>query len=304
MNDDELDNMTNDLIERYMAHLRGRGPEPDLSVLPPSRQAAIVDQFRIIAALADRDIELPPLEEDPVAVRLGLIDVPVSPTIIAPREPANDALETRLIEMASRFDGQVAVDVAPLWARDTPTGLRPVAECSALGEVVAVFVTVRDDDHPDMLGPFLGRYPNITAVSLVSPDAEHAAVVYPGDVHGRIDPVRGWIPPTAIEMAEPLALSLGRLFERCLPDWHRTATLDDVTGDADLHVIATYVSQRELGLARLARPRLAYKKSGVQALQSVDAAAIADLVIAVQSGNLTDTELLSGITGIAEAAAA
>lgn len=63
-----------DLVEAYLAFLRGRGPEPDLSGLPPDRRETILGQFEIVAALADRDPELPPLEQDPVALRLGLLD--------------------------------------------------------------------------------------------------------------------------------------------------------------------------------------------------------------------------------------
>lgn len=60
------------LIEEYLQFLRGRGPEPDVSDLPPDRREAIAGQFEIVKALADRDAELPPLAQDPVARRLGL----------------------------------------------------------------------------------------------------------------------------------------------------------------------------------------------------------------------------------------
>lgn len=61
-----------DLLEEYLRHLRGQGTEPDLSDLPPDRCALIAGQFEIVKALADRDPNLPPIEEDPVARRLGL----------------------------------------------------------------------------------------------------------------------------------------------------------------------------------------------------------------------------------------
>lgn len=60
------------LIEEYQLFLRGRGPEPDLSELPPHLQETIRGEFRIVRALADRHPELPPIEQDPVAIRLGL----------------------------------------------------------------------------------------------------------------------------------------------------------------------------------------------------------------------------------------
>lgn len=72
-NSEELDNLNDALIEEYLRFLRGLGPQPDLSGLPASRREAITGQFEIVAALADRDTELPPLEQDPVAQRLGLV---------------------------------------------------------------------------------------------------------------------------------------------------------------------------------------------------------------------------------------
>jgi hypothetical protein len=304
MNDDELDNIVDDLVERYVAYLRGQGPKPDLSVLPPDRQADLLEEFKIIAALADRDSELPPLDQDPVAVRLGLVGRPNAPTVVAPRGPADDLVEASLNDVASRFDRQVAVDFRPPWARDAPAGLRPVAECSALGEAVAVFVSDRNSCESGTLAAFLDRHPYIAAISLVSRDAQRATLVYPGDVHGRVDPLHGWIPPQLTGAIEPLTLSLGRLFEQCLPVWDRTATLDEITDDADLHDTATDISQRELATARQARPRLAYKKAGAQVLQTMNASMIADIVLAVQSGQVDDDDLLDDIARIADPAAA
>ncbi|WP_406170218.1 hypothetical protein OIE52_39010 [Streptomyces canus] len=61
-----------DLVEDCLRFLRGQGPEPDLSDLAPEQREAIAGQFEIVKALADRDPELPPLGQDPVARRLGL----------------------------------------------------------------------------------------------------------------------------------------------------------------------------------------------------------------------------------------
>ncbi|MGW5429985.1 hypothetical protein ACWET9_22645, partial [Streptomyces sp. NPDC004059] len=61
-----------DLIEDYLKFLRDQGPEPDLSKLPAEQREAITGQFEVVKALADRDAELPPLAQDPVARRLGL----------------------------------------------------------------------------------------------------------------------------------------------------------------------------------------------------------------------------------------
>ena len=64
--------MSDDLIEEYLRFLRGLGPEPDLSGLPSDRREVVLGQFEVVRALADLDPELPPLDQDPVARRLGL----------------------------------------------------------------------------------------------------------------------------------------------------------------------------------------------------------------------------------------
>lgn len=86
--DEELERRLDALIEEYQLHLRGQGPEPDLSDLPPDRQAAVREDFRIVRALADRDPELPPIDQDPVAIRLGLVTGTSSPTLAVSARPA------------------------------------------------------------------------------------------------------------------------------------------------------------------------------------------------------------------------
>lgn len=56
-----------ELIEEYLQFLRGSGPEPDLSGL----SVEVLSELEIVKLLADRR-ELPPIENDPVAKRLGL----------------------------------------------------------------------------------------------------------------------------------------------------------------------------------------------------------------------------------------
>ena len=58
---EEIDELT----EQYLRHLRGQGPEPDLSALPEGLRAKVDGQFatiRTLRALADCGPELPPLD--------------------------------------------------------------------------------------------------------------------------------------------------------------------------------------------------------------------------------------------------
>lgn len=62
-----------DLIEAQLRHLRYGAPPPDLSGLPPAEREHEEGLLRLVTALADRYPQTPPLEQDPVARRLGLV---------------------------------------------------------------------------------------------------------------------------------------------------------------------------------------------------------------------------------------
>ncbi|MET7713720.1 hypothetical protein [Streptomyces sp. NPDC005407] len=102
---DGLTSMVDDLIESYLLFLRGRGPEPDLSALPPGRRAQVLEQQEIVSALADRDPALPPVEDDPVALRLGLVRAAPGPL----REQIAAALEGAALVSFIADDGHPAM---------------------------------------------------------------------------------------------------------------------------------------------------------------------------------------------------
>jgi hypothetical protein len=308
--DDDLDNTTDDLIERYLLFLRGRGPEPDLSVLPADRRAKVRGQLEIVAALADRETELPPIEEDPVAIRLGLVEAGSSHHMdVAPSNSdddcADDAVMTALSDLAFRFKEQVTLDTARVWMPPAPAGLEPVATCIALGEVVAVFVADVEDwsREPETVARFFRQHPGVSAVALVSADAERAVVLTAADAHDSVDPVRGWLAPHSPSLPEPLGIALGRHFDQCLPDWERVADLDELLGLGDLTTTASEISSAQIAEALRGRPRLAHKKDALETLAAIDSSAVAAVVVEVQSGRLAAGEFLDRIAQLAEAAA-
>jgi hypothetical protein len=311
--DDELDNTVDDLIEQYVLFLRGLGPEPDLSVLPADRRAKVMEQFKIVAALADRDPELPPIEDDPVAMRLGLVDSARSDRTNTDRPSTpdddcgsnDDQVMISLHDLAFRFNQQVAVDFAPAWASRAPAGMRSVAQCTALGETVAVFVAdVEEWSHePEPVAKFFRQHPDISAVGLVSEDAERAVVVTAADAQYSVDPVRGWLAPHSPASPEPLGIALGRHFDRCLPEWERVADLDELLGLGDLNAAASEISSAQIAVALRAKPRLAHKKESLRALSALDSSAITAVVAEVQSGRLAGDELVDRVARLAEAAA-
>ena len=231
---EELENRNDALIEEYLLFLHGRGPEPDLSDLPPSRRDEIREQFKIVKALADRGPELPPLEQDPVARRLGLVGPGASSSaLILPgvrhRDAgAGDLLEASLDEVAFRFQRRIVIEHAPAWSPDAPQGLRAVAQCAVLAEAVAVFVGDTDAraELPERLTRFFGLHPEVSAACVSSPDAEQAVVFSPADVTRSLNPALGWLDPHRPNSPEPLGLALGRFFEQRLPRWDQVAAAD------------------------------------------------------------------------------
>lgn len=74
---DETSNHIGDIIEAELQYLRGEGPPVDLSGFDEKTQAEAVGIIKVIEALAGSLPASPPLERDPVAIRLGLVDGPI-----------------------------------------------------------------------------------------------------------------------------------------------------------------------------------------------------------------------------------
>jgi alpha-glucoside transport system substrate-binding protein len=65
------DAAVDELIEAYLACLRGEGPPPDLAGLNPDERARVQQVFELLDAVTDVGRELPAFEDDPVARGLG-----------------------------------------------------------------------------------------------------------------------------------------------------------------------------------------------------------------------------------------
>jgi hypothetical protein len=312
----EFDDIASGIVEQYLLFLRGRGPEPDLSGLTGDQQAAMRDQLDIVEALADREPALPPLEQDPVAIRLGLGDDP-PPDTGSSASPATDSAHgsrTRhgdvpirgvLEGLKSRFDGQVTVDYAPVWASWTRDRLVPLAQCSSLGNSLALFASPLDGwaDEPDGVAVFLRRHPDIAAVGLVSADAGQAVIVTAADSNRCIDPVRGWLEPGSVAVPDALEHALDRYFERRIPRWDRVASLDEMLDIGDFTSDAVAITETEIAAALRAKPRLAHKKQALQALALLDPRLLAAVIVEVQTTRLAGDRLVERLVRLGEAAA-
>jgi hypothetical protein len=304
---EELENLNDALIEEYLLFLRGRGPEPDLSDLPLSRREEIRGQFKIVKALADRGSELPPLEQDPVARRLGLVEpgasssAPILPGVWHPDAGAGDLLEASLDEVVFRFQGRIIIERAPAWSADAPQGLRAVAQCAVLAEAVAVFTGDTDAraELLERLTRFFRLRPKISAACVSSPDGEQAVVFSPADVTRSLNPALGWLDPHYPNSPEPLALALSRFFEQRLPRWDRVAAADVFATMDALDAEPAEVLDAQIASALRARPRLEFRKDGQRVLAEIDRARMVSLVVAVQTGDLDADEFVEELTEMA-----
>jgi hypothetical protein len=323
----EFDDLSSELVDRYLLFLRGRGPEPDTSELSGDQRRRLREQFAIVAALADRAPALPPLDSDPVAIRLGLVaagagepagaGLPAGARLRADVGAAagaglpagsragQDPVREVLRQLELRFDRQVAVDYAPAWGRWHSAELTAVAQCSALGSSIALFTTpqVPRAGEPAGVAIFLRQHPDIAAVCLSSPDAREAVLLTAADVNASVDPVRGWLEPGVHTAADLLEVTLGRYFEARLPRWERVAALSDLIDLGDVAADAAAVSAAALASARRMRPRLQYKREAVAALKALDPASIGRVVVDVQAGRLSGNALVSRLAALAEAVA-
>src|ERR1700729_4155203 len=304
----DSDEQLNDIVDRYLRFLRGKGPEPDLGHLTAPQRKAVRARLEIIDALADRGPAVPALNDDPVAMRLGLVPDRRpggngTPQVYAPEpEAAPGPVHRVLDELESRFGGNVVIDLSPAWKQWRTADAAPLAQCSALGDNIALFVTDQTDwdDEPAQLASFLRINPDVSAVALASRDAARAAVFSAAACNQAIDPVRGWVPPGAFIVTDSFDLTLRHYFEQRLPRWDRVAGLAEILETGDIAADALEVVTDEIGAELRTRPRLEHKRRALEALGQVNPAVLSALIVAVQTGTLTDIDLAGRVSALAE----
>jgi hypothetical protein len=283
-------------VEALLRHLRGRGPDamtggsvPDEpSGAPADGLSALLD-----AIVDSAEVVHPPFDEDPAAIRLGLVP---------PSTP--DALVVSLRELAHRLGGQLDIE---LLTGDDPGegGWRPRAVARTLNEVVLV-VAVGDERlavHLDRVAGVFATRPTTTAVTLVSTATWLAVVVTEADCVAAIDPRTGWAAPALPRDPEPFTIALGRHLERSLPRWDEIARLDEMLVlTRDERDLVTAVGR--VVADRLGRPaRIPTKRAALAELAPLTAGAVAEVIEDVQSGLLAGDDLLGRIRGLAGAGA-
>jgi hypothetical protein len=216
----------------------------------------------------------------------------------------HDARPTRRVldELESAFDGQVVIDWSPSWADWYAEGLEPLAQCSVLGDVMALFITehVRGTEEPVQIASFLRGHPDISAVGLVSRDASSAAIMSAAICTRAIDPVRGWLEPGSFVVTESFDLTLTRYLQHRLPRWDRVSGLTELLELGDVAADARQIVADEIDSALRTRPRLVHKRQAQEALRKVDPQALSALIVAVQVGSVSGSELVNRVRELAE----
>ncbi len=65
-----------DLVDAYVRYLEGAADLPSLEGIDPTTRAEATELFRLLDASWDSAVDLPPFEEDPVAIALGFVPAP------------------------------------------------------------------------------------------------------------------------------------------------------------------------------------------------------------------------------------
>lgn len=280
-----------ELVDEQLRYLRGEGRELDLTGLTDDERADVLELLDVVDALADSLPASPPIEEDPVAVRLGLVDRGRAPSPVDLSDPVMVSAQ----ELAYRFDGAVEVEAVPAPAGE-PGRWRPALVCRSLAEMVLVVVYDPDTERPaagDARALFHDN-PNLSAVTFTAPDATAAAVVVPGDSVDRLVPAMGWRTPAQLTW-EPLRLALGRYFDRSMPQWDEVTSLPPGDLLEDLASDAGGIVTEKLREVANTRPQLAHKRSARAFVNALDPGVFVAWVDAVRARRAPGEDLVSQV---------
>jgi len=76
-----------ELVDAYVRHIEGSEKAPNLTLVDPTIAAEATKLFRLLDATWGSDIDLPPLDEDPVAIALGLVHPAGTNALGSPPKP-------------------------------------------------------------------------------------------------------------------------------------------------------------------------------------------------------------------------
>lgn len=296
--DDMNDPRILDLIDAQLQYLRGEGPKPELSDLTDADRDAVAGMLELVEAMADSLPPSPPIDEDPVAIRLGLVGQVSSNGL--PAHEVDPVVESAQA-LAFRFNGAIAVDEATNLPLDG-VEWRPVVLCRSLAEIVLVVALDPEGSWPTAADarPLFQESAELSAVAFTSPDATQAVVVTRSESAGRLIPAKGWEEATSLRW-EPLDIALGRHLDRSIPRWEDVASLPSGELLEDLESEARSIVESELTRVAKTRPQLGHKRQARDFVAEIDAARFIAWLDAVRARRASGEEVASQISELCRA---
>ncbi|HEY9564104.1 MAG TPA: hypothetical protein VIR30_10080 [Nocardioides sp.] len=285
MNEDRLA----DFVDEHLRHLRGEGPAPDLTALDEAERAEVGPLLELIDAMTDTLPASPPLADDPVAIRLGLVG-----TTAGDEDEAGDAVVAAVEEVAYRFGGAIEVQRIPL-SGDPGSSFAPGVMCRSLAETVLV-VLYDPSASPSAVDArsIFHEQPELSAVAFSNPDATRAAVVTYAHCVNRLVPAGGWYGPAELAW-EPLELALGGHFERSIPRWDAVSTLPPGDALEELAADALAVVTSELDRVASSRVQLPHKRQARDFVTALDPTVFVAWIDGVRTRRISSDQLAEDV---------
>ena len=294
---DDLDpTIPDELVEEYLRFLREGGPEPDLSGLEDELSSAAVNALKVMEALVDATPGSPPLERDPVAIRLGLVGAPTGAPVQASAD-RDDPVTAAVADVEHRFS------VACTPAATDGTEFERRFECRSMVENVLVVVVPDGTTRTAMSAHARSAFAlaeDLSAVVYTTAAGTESVVLTYAESHRMLDPASGWTETPSVSDGESLEIALGRYLERSDPRWSEIQGLDmsDVLGGIDADVVAI-VQEVKQELAST-RPRLEHKKEARALALGCDDGIFIDWARRIQRRSASGDDVLAEIHSLIE----
>jgi len=239
-------------------------------------------------------------EEDPVAIRLDLVDKHSRATHAEVELDVDGPVHISMRELAARFDeNALRIERLPEPLTDS-VGNRAYLICRSLAEAVAVVVFETDPPTVDDAAPLFRQRPELSAVALSNREATQATVVTPSELAPCLVPSMGWRELEEL-IWEPLGIALGRHFERSMPHWDRVMRLTMPDALDDVFSDAAPIVEAELDKVARSRPQLAHKKNARDFVAGSELSVITDIVGRVRARRLLGEDLTRELAEMCEA---
>ena len=285
-----------ELVEEYLRFLREGGPEPDLSGLEDELSSAAVNALKVMEALVDATPGSPPLERDPVAIRLGLVGAPTGAPVQASAD-RDDPVTAAVADVEHRFS------VACTPAATDGTEFERRFECRSMVENVLVVVVPDGTTRTAMSAHARSAFAlaeDLSAVAYTTAAGTESVVLTYAESHRMLDPASGWTETPSVSDGESLEIALGRYLERSDPRWGEIQGLEmsDVLGGIDADVVAI-VQEVKQELAST-RPRLEHKKEARALALGCDDGIFIDWARRIQRRSASGDDVLAEIHSLIE----